>query len=292
MGKENRAGELTVVKSNLAFTTGKLQFGDIIHMKIGLCTPVQQADIAAKVGFDYVEENVQNLLMAEAPDEAFAPILKAAQNAPLPTIAANCFLPGALKCTGPVVDLERIVRYAGTAFRRARQVGMRYIVFGSGGSRQIPEGFELAQARDQFLTCLKRIAPLAEENDIMIVVEPLHKKECNFINSLAEGAWFVEAANHPHVRLLADFYHMLKDGEDPNEIVVHGKWIQHAHVAECEGRLAPGSGGEDFVPFLRALKQIDYKGTISYECGWKQFPEQAPESLKGFREQMSQAGFV
>ena len=259
-------------------------------MKIGLCTSVSQASIAAQAGFDYVEENVQSLLMAEAPDEAFAPALKTAQNAPLSTIAANCFLPGALKCTGPEVDLERIVRYAGTAFRRAHQVGIRFIVFGSGAARQIPEGFDHAQAREQFLACLRRIAPLAREHDVIIVIEPLHKKECNFINSLADGASLVEAADHPQVRLLADFYHMLKDGEDPNEIAVHGRWIQHVHVAEKEGRLAPGTSGEDFGPFLRALKQIDYRGAISYECGWKQFPEEAPASLKGFREDVRKAG--
>jgi len=261
-------------------------------MKIGLCTAIAQAEIAAKLGFDYVEENVQGLLMAEAPDDAFAPGLKAAQNAPLPIIAANCFLPGTLKCAGPGVDFERIVRYAGSAFRRARHVGMKYIVFGSGASRNIPDGFDRGEAREQFLTILRRIAPLAEEHGITIVIEPLHKKECNFINSVADGASLVEAANHPQVRLLADFYHMLMDGEDPNEIVVHGRWIQHVHVAEKEGRLAPGSAGEDFGPFLRALKQIDYKGAISYECGWKQFPEQAAGSLKGFREDVRKAGFV
>lgn len=177
MGKENRAANNNCAQSNLAFTASWLHFRATYHMKIGLCTSVQQADIAAKSGFDYVEENVQTLLMAEAADEVFAPILKVAQNAPLPTLAANCFLPGALKCTGPAVDLERIVRYAETAFRRARQVGMRFIVFGSGGSRQVPEGFDHAHARDQFLTCLRRIAPLAEEHDVIIVVEPLHKKD-------------------------------------------------------------------------------------------------------------------
>ena len=261
-------------------------------MKIGLCLPVNQADIAATAGFDYVEENVQNLLMAEAPDETFAPGLKVTQDAPLPTIAANCFLPGAIKSVGPDLDLERIARYAGTAFRRARMIGMKYIVYGSAASRMIPDGFSRDQARDQFVAILKRIAPLAEEHNITIVIEPLHRAECNFINSVGEGAWFVEAVNHPNVRLLADIWHMLKDGEDPNEIVVHGKWIQHVHVAEKEGRMMPGSNGEDFGPFLRALKQIDYRGGISYEGNWKQFPEQVPRSLKGFREAVRAAGLV
>lgn len=261
-------------------------------MKIGLCTSLTDASVAHDAGFDYIEENVQNLLVSEQPDEVFAPKLKALRGASLPVTAANCFLPGALKCTGPEVDSDRLARYANTAFRRARESGIRFIVFGSGGARQIPEGFSRAKARDQMLACLRRIAPLAEAQDVTIVLECLNQKECNFINSLAEGAALVEEVNHPHLRLLADIYHMTMDGEAPGEIVKYGRWLQHIHVAEKEGRQAPGTHGEDFGPFLRALKEIDYQGAISFECGWRSFPEQAAGCLKSFREQLGEAGLI
>jgi len=261
-------------------------------MKIGLCGSVDQADLAAKAGFDYLEANVQGLLKAEATEEDFAPGLKATQTASLPVLAANCFLPGDLKCVGPDLNIDRVVRYTGTAFRRARLVGMKFIVFGSGGARQIPEGFDSVAARKQFLDILQRIAPLAEEHNVTLVIEPLASKECNFITSLADGAFFVEAVNHPNIRLLADFYHMSCDNESPQEIVTHGKWLAHVHVAEKEGRFAPGTGGEDFAPYLNALKQIDYKGAISYECVWKDLPAQAEASVKSFREQIQKAGLA
>jgi sugar phosphate isomerase/epimerase len=261
-------------------------------MKIGSCLSIADAPAAAEAGFDYVEENVQNLLVPEQPDEVFAPKLKLRRGAPLPVLAANCFLPGALKCTGPEVDVERLARYAGTAFRRAREAGIRFIVFGSGGSRQIPEGFPRAEARGQFLAFLRRIAPLAEAQDVVVLIECLNRKETNFINALAEGAALVGEVGQPHLRLLADIYHMLVDGEAPEEIVKQGRWIQHVHVAEREGRQAPGTHGEDFGPYLRALKEIDYQGAISFECGWRSFPEQAAGSLKGFREQVHRAGLL
>lgn len=157
-------------------------------MKIGLCTSVDQATTLAQAGFDYVEENVQSFLSPEEPENVFAPRLASAQSAALPVKAACCFLPGSLKCTGPSVDLERIARYADSAFRRARQVGINIIVFGSGGSRQIPEGFDRATALDQFIASVKLLAPLAEQHGVTVVIEPLNSRECNFINSLAEGA--------------------------------------------------------------------------------------------------------
>lgn len=244
----------------------------------------------ARAAFDYLEVNVQEFLIAEEDEAAFAAKLDAAKRAPLPILAANCFIPGALKCTGPDVDTERLVRYAETAFRRAQQVGIRHIVFGSGGSRQIPKGFDRKVARDQFVSYVRRIAPLAAYHEVTLVIEPLNKKECNFINSLGEGASIVEEVNHLHLRLLADIYHMRMEQESPDEIIRHGQWIRHAHVAELEGRFAPGTSGEDFGPYLRALKKIGYSNALSIECVWKQFPEQSAGSLKGLREQVGEAG--
>ena len=244
----------------------------------------------AIAGFDYIEENVQGFLIPEEKDEDFAAKLAVGSQSALPVAAANCFLPGALKCTGPVVDTERLARYAETAFHRAQQVGIRRIVFGSGGSRQIPDGFDRAKALEQFISFSRRIAPLAQKYEVIVVIEPLNKKECNFINSLADGAEIVKTVNHPNLRLLADIYHMSMDQESPEEIIKHGALLQHVHVAELDGRMAPGTHGEDFGPYLRALKKINYGHNLSFECGWKQFPEQAAESREAFQRQVALAG--
>jgi len=232
------------------------------------------------------------LLIPEQPEEAFTPKLNAVRNAPLPIHAACAFLPAALKCVGPDVDEARLLRYAGTAFRRASEAGIRFIVFGSGGARQIPDGFSAAKAREQFVSYLKKIAPLAKVRDVNLVIECLNKKECNFLNRLAEGEAIVEEVNHPNVQLLADIYHMRVEGESAVEIVKYGKLIRHVHVAELEGRQAPGTSGEDFSLFLRALKEINYQGAISFECGWKNLSQQATGSLRSFREQLRQAGLA
>jgi sugar phosphate isomerase/epimerase len=259
-------------------------------MKIGICTSLENAVIARDAGFDYLEENVQALLMADEPEDIFVRKLHAVRRAPLPVIAANCFLPGAVKCTGPEVDDLHLARYVETAFRRAHEACLRFIVFGSGAARQIPDGFPRAHARVQMLGFLRRIAPRAQAHDITIVLECLNRKECNFITALAEGAELVEEVGHPHLRLLADIYHMSVDGEPPTEIVAQGRLLEHVHVAELKDRQAPGTSNEDFGPSLRALQQIGYRGAISYECGWKDFPKQAASSLKSFRQQVAAAG--
>ncbi len=259
-------------------------------MKIGCCAAVKDSGLLAKAGFDFCEENIQGLLMAEAPEEQFAPNLAAVRKAPLPVRAANCFLPGALKCTGPEIDLPRLMRYAETALRRAREAGIRHFVFGSGGARQVPEGFPREQALAQMIDYCRRIAPLAEQHGVVVVIEPLNQGECNFINSLAEGAKVVAAVRHPHVRLLADFFHMARDGESADEVVRYGDEIAHVHLAENEGRRAPGTAGEDLGPYLRALKEIDYRGALSFECQWVSLSDEAGPALKNIRAQLQAAG--
>jgi sugar phosphate isomerase/epimerase len=261
-------------------------------MKIGVCTSVENAGLVRDAGFAFLEENIQNLLVPEQPDDAFAPKLKAVRNAGLPVPVANCFLPGALKCVGPDVDEKRLDAYATSAFRRAHEAGISLLVFGSGGARNIPDGFSHEKAREQFVAYVRRIAPIAEAQNVIILVECLNRKECNFLNALTEGAAVVEEVNHPHVRLLADIYHMSVENESPSEIIKHGHLIQHIHVAEKEGRQAPGTSGEDFGPFLSAIKEINYRGDLSFECGWKNLSEQAAGSLKSFREQVRQAGLA
>ena len=259
-------------------------------MKIGVCTSIDNASILAEAGFDYIEENVQTLLVPEEPEEVFGPKLEAVKKAALPTLAANCFLPGTIKSTGPDLDEERIIRYAERTFRRAQQAGIRFIVYGSAAARQIPEGCAWTLGWNQMLGTLRRIAPTAKRCGVVIVLEPLNRKECNLLNSLSEGVYMVQGCLDPNVRLLADFYHMAVENEDPREIVPQVRWLQHVHVAEKEGRFAPGTGGQDFGPYLRALKEIDYKGAISFECNWKDLPAQAANSLKSFREQVKAAG--
>ena len=49
---------------------------------------------------------------------------------------------------------------------------------------------------------------IAQSYGIVVCVEPLNRAESNFINTLQEGAEIVRRVNHPHIRLLADLYHM------------------------------------------------------------------------------------
>lgn len=258
-------------------------------MKVGICTSPESLEGIADPAFDYVEANVQQLLKPEESDDAFAPNRDLAASLALPIPTACCFLPGDLRVTGPSVDLDRLERYAATAFKRAAEVGIEVIVFGSGGARTLPEGFPVDEGFSQFVEANRRIAPLAERHGVTVVIEPLNQGECNFINSPTDGARVVEAVDHPNIRLLVDFFHMLREGQSPQEITDCGPLIEHAHLAENEVRSAPGVKGDDFRSFIRALRSIGYDKRISIECGWGNFAAEQKAATDEVRRQLAES---
>jgi len=259
-------------------------------MNIGICVSHREAAQVAG-GYDFIEENIQRFLMPLASDGDFAPELADATSCGFTIPAANSFYPGKIKTVGSEMDSATILSYARTSFSRAKLAGIRIMVFGSGGSRALPDGVSATDAASQFAAALSLIAPAAAENGITIVVEPLNRAECNFINSLAEGAAIVRSVNHPSVRLLADIYHMMREDEGPQEIRNHAAIIRHVHIAERKTRSAPGVAGDDFLPYLRALKESGYTGDISLECRWTDLAGDSAIGIRTLRRQLAEAGY-
>ena len=251
---------------------------------LGICAGPDKSALLKQLGYDYIEPPVIELLKPLENDEAFQTELLKLKQSALPAISCINFIPATLKSVGPEPLHDQILSYAETTFRRAGAAKLKYIVFGSGGSRRIPEGFAKDKAVVQFKELLSRMAPLAQKNNIIIVIEPLNKGEVNFINSLEEGAEIVNSVNHKNVRLLTDIYHMLKENESPAEILKYGKLIYHCHIAEKETRSAPGIKGDDFRPYLDALRSVGYKGGISLECRWTDFDSEAASGLEHMKK--------
>lgn len=256
--------------------------------KIGVATGIENSGILAAAGYSYFEEGVRNFLVPTEDESVFEHKLLLLKESKLPVEACNSFLPGNMKCVGPSPSHEEILKFGETAFRRAQKAGVKTIVFGSGGARAIPEDFSRDEARKQFISICCQLAPLAQKYNVVISLEPLNSKECNFINSVAEGGEIVKSVNHESFRLLADFYHMMMENESAENITKYGHLLYHTHIAEKSGRTAPGVNNDDFIPYFRALKKAGYEGRMSIECSWNNLGEQASSALKAMRNQLAQ----
>lgn len=257
-------------------------------MRIGVCA--KPADVKAKVeGLDYIETTVGHLLCPLESDAEFDSRRREADAAPLPVIAANCLLPGKLKTTGPDVNTAKLDEYIRTVFRRAQAAGLEILVFGSGGSRKVPDDFPAGEAIEQLTDHLRRWGSIADDCEVTLVLEPLNTGEGNIINSVGAGAELVGSVGHPQIRLLADTYHMAIESEPALNIREAGELLAHAHCADSQGRVPLGIGQEDHGAYFKALKAVGYDAGVSIEAKWKSFAKELPRAVAALREQIDSA---
>ena len=222
--------------------------------------------MVAAAGYDYWEPPVAAVAPGQD-EQVFAAARRRFQELPLRPEAWNCLLPGDLKITGPDVDAAGVDRYLKAAFDRIAELGGRVVVFGSGRARAVPDGFDRTQAEKQIASFLRRAGDAAAARDLIMAIEPLNRRECNIINSVAEGLAMAQRVDHERVRLLADSYHMFQDDEPLSNLAEAGGALVHIHIAD-RPRNAPAEGAEELGPFFSALRAVGYDGRISIECRW------------------------
>ncbi len=256
---------------------------------IGLCGYLEKSAFAKSAGCEYIEAGTAKTLMPSKPEEEFNQVFQKLSDEVLKVKCFNVFIPGELKSVGENAQHEKIREYASVAFQRAERIGADIVVFGSSGSRTIPDGLDRAKARDQFISLCKSLAPIASKHKITLAIEALNKGETNFINYLHESAEIVETVKHPNLKMICDIYHALKENDPPGELVKFKEHLVHCHIAEKEKRTPPGVMGDDFSSYFKALKQINYQGRISLECNWTNFEFEFPIAVKTVREQFEKA---
>lgn len=254
---------------------------------VGVAVRLEHDSLMAAAGFSCLIASIADYISPRTVDDAaFRQNVARFRAAAVPVCAVNIFLPADLKVVGPVVDEPAILAYVEKVMVRLAQTNTKMIVWGSGGSRRIPEGFDRATATQQFVAIARKIAAKAKRHGIVVVLENLNSGETNFINTVAEALHIVKAAGHPNLRLNADLYHMQKEGESPDILLKTKKYLRHVEVAEGPNRTPPGTTGVDFRPYLRLLKKIGYRGTIVMECAWKQLAVEAPAAQRYFMGQL------
>lgn len=262
-------------------------------MKIGCCTSLWEDlifDLPA-AGADYAEVSFSSL-----GEKSLAQVKERAQQLKSAGVAVesmNILFPGELRLTGPEADFSTVDRYLGENLPKAAALGVKVVVFGSGGSRRVPDGFSREQAFFQLTElCKEHIAPAMAAHGITCCVEPLNSKECNILNTSSECFQLVQAVNHSHFQLLVDLYHFDMEGESLSAISHYAGHLCHTHIASAKNnRCIPQPGdGEEYGAFFQALKDIGYSGRMSLEGAMPGGISQIAPSLAYLRQLAQDAG--
>jgi sugar phosphate isomerase/epimerase len=254
--------------------------------EIGIAQSLEYDSLLAASGHKYLVESVGKLFSPiNVTDEQFEKNLVRIRESKVQLYALNIFIPGDLTLVGPDVDETKILVYCEKVFQRCKIANVHLIVWGSGGARRIPDGFDRAKAREQFVSIARKVGRLAKNYEIRLALENLNRTETNFINTAAETLDIVREINQSNFKLCADLYHMLRENEGPGILEKAGKDLIHCDIAEKNNRNAPLH--EDFTSYLQALKKIKYKEKIIIECRWENLEQQAQPSLLYLQNQVN-----
>jgi sugar phosphate isomerase/epimerase len=251
-------------------------------MRFGLCTAPENIECAERLGYDYVEFSAA--AVAALSNEQFSALAATVDKSPLKVERFNVLFPPDTRLVGPEADSGKTAAYLDRVFPRVRALGGTVVVFGSGRCRALPPGAPFKRSYRQLVTAGKLIAAAAGKYGLTVAIEPLNRGETTSINTLIEGAMFEADIDSPHVGLLADLYHILKDGEPLDDIRTVGE-LTHTHVAVLEGRAFPTRPDQDVTAFFEALAEVGYTGTMSIEGNTENLPDDAASALHNLRSQ-------
>ncbi|RAV20447.1 sugar phosphate isomerase/epimerase family protein [Paenibacillus contaminans] len=266
-------------------------------MEIGCCLLMRRADgdakesaillrqleeglaAAADAGFDFIELPSWAVSRLTPADAVRAKALIAASGLPVPVF--NSIVPPDVMLVGPDADPEALDAHLELTMRAIRDFGGEAAVLGGAKQRLAPKGF----ARDTALEKFERFVQLSErhaaDNGIVVAVEHISRKETNIVRTLEEATELAAKQYSPHVKALADSYHMFVEREEYDSLTeaVEMDLLAHVHLADRD-RLFPGETdgrnmdvegeeappGVDFASLLATLRDAGYEGRLSVEC--------------------------
>lgn len=148
----------------------------------------------------------------------------------------------------------------------AAELGAGCLVHGSPAQRALPEG-DAADARARAVDAFRVAGEAAEAAGVVYCIEPLSRRETNFVNTLGDAAAIVREVGCDGLRTMIDTSATARDGDDP--VAVFEEWYPSGLVAHVQvndpNRRGPGEGALGFAPFLAALKRHGYGGWVAVE---------------------------
>jgi hydroxypyruvate isomerase len=140
-----------------------------------------------------------------------------------------------------------------------------------GGDDQ--RGMTQKEMHENIITALKRAAPVAEKNEVMLILEPMnirvdHKGHCLY--GSVDAVRICRAVNSKFVKINWDLYHMqISEGDLCGRMKDGFDQIGYLQLADHPGRNEPGTGEVHYNRVLKQAKNLGYTGYVGLECNPK-----------------------
>jgi sugar phosphate isomerase/epimerase len=176
---------------------------------------------------------------------------------------------------------EMRIEHTIECIRLAKRIGAKHLSTEPGGpvvapplpsssqQQQQQQYQDISRLEKMFLDGLIRVARMAEEEDIKVLIEP--EPGLLIENSRQFKNFITKINNSKYIRLNFDIGHFYCVNEDPAKVVYElSDYIEHFHLADIahtriHNHLIPGKGSIDFRSVFDAMDDIGYRGFVTVE---------------------------
>lgn len=188
---------------------------------IGLCAPLLMFEDVLDLGFDYLEIKCSEISKIKPK--------------PKPFYYANSFIPADKALFKDEKQYFDSVNYCCDLLSISKSKGIKHITLGSGIARNIPNSATNRTVYERWKRFLKTIDYEAYMTGVFIGLEPLVKKETNFINTFLEAQHWIETLKLKSFGITFDTYHIYHEMNDLDIIKKTGlSLVSHIHMSNNE----------------------------------------------------------
>jgi len=246
----------------------------------------------ARIGFDTVDVFTEAMTITE--DEIQLIESTCADNN-LPIVSVVVVAAGLIDFNDPVRDfhLSRVKKFVDLA-QRFKSNNVLLVLGEYIWQREvIPPELQWEWAVEN----TRKIGDYAGEKGIEIALE-LEPFRLSLLNNVKEMVRFIDDCDRPNVKANIDVSHLVLADVSPAEVASLKGKATHVHISDCDGKvhgdLPPGRGVVKFSPYLQAIKDLDFDGSVSLELEYSPDPskivEWVEEAYRSTAEMMEQVG--
>lgn len=249
-------------------------------MKYASFSKLGELELFASVGFDGVE--LDSCELRRLDDAQFSRLRSRLGRLGLEVCACSWIMENTVHICDPAFDrrgwLERFRKDA----ERLSQLDCPVMVFAAGPIRTVGRGAGSAAKAESINGFIRDTAQVFAERGVKLALETVCGDYTDYLMRLSQSAELCEEPEKSNIWLLTDIRHLVRAGDEPDDILRYAELIIHAHIDDPIGikRLAPlPQDGYSYEFFLRRVLKTR-AGWISFECHDEpDWPGDGPVSL-------------
>ncbi|MEX2188945.1 MAG: TIM barrel protein [Pirellulales bacterium] len=134
-------------------------------------------------------------------------------------------------------------------------------------------GMTQDEMHEQIIVALKRVKPIAEDAQVMLILEPMnirvdHKGHCLY--GSPKAVKICREVDSPMVKINWDLYHMhISEGDLCGHLREGWDQVGYLQMADHPGRNEPGTGEIHYNRVLKEIWALGYRDYVGLECSPK-----------------------